>query len=129
MAINGVTSFSSYHVCSGSGIDAEWERIQRRLKEYGIKSSGSKATDMSKLRDIEMREVKTLTTPSSKFLTITKSEQEKIIEQKNSHKVNKQLKKEEKDEYNSEKYQNTQKAINTLGEQIYLVIKMKKKNS
>ena len=34
MAINGVTSFSSYHVCSGSGIDAEWERIQRRLKEY-----------------------------------------------------------------------------------------------
>lgn len=82
MAINGITSFSSYHVCSGSGIDAEWERIQRRLKEYGIKSSGSKATDMSKLRDIEMREVKTLTTPSSKFLTITKSEQEKIIEQK-----------------------------------------------
>lgn len=104
MAINGITSFSSYHVCSGSGIDAEWERIQRRLKEYGIKSSGSKATDMSKLRDIEMREVKTLTAPSSKFLTITKSEQEKIIEQKNSHKVNKQLKKEEKDEYNSEKY-------------------------
>lgn len=82
MAINGITSFSSYHVCSGSGIDAEWERIQRRLKEYGIKSSGSKATDMSKLRDIEMREVKTLTAPSSKFLTITKSEQEKIIEQK-----------------------------------------------
>ncbi len=82
MAINGVTSFSSYHVCSGSGIDAEWERIQRRLKEYGIKSSGSKAADMSKLRDIEMREVKTLTAPSSKFLTITKSEQEKIIEQK-----------------------------------------------
>lgn len=82
MAINGITSFSSYHVCSESGIDAEWERIQRRLKEYGIKSSGSKATDMSKLRDIEMREVKTLTAPSSKFLTITKSEQEKIIEQK-----------------------------------------------
>lgn len=82
MAINGITSFSSYHVCSGSGIDAEWERIQRRLKEYGIKSSGSKAADMSKLRDIEMREVKTLTAPSSKFLTITKSEQEKIIEQK-----------------------------------------------
>ncbi len=51
------------------------------------------------------------------------------IDQKNSHKVNKQLKKEEKDEYNSEKYQNTQKAMNTLGEQIYLVIKMKKKNS
>lgn len=123
MAINGITSFSSYHVCTGSGIDAEWER-----KEYGIKSSGSKAADMSKLRDIEMREVKTLTAPSSKFLTITKSEQEKIIEQKNSHKVNKQLKKEEKDEYNSEKYQNTQKAMNTLGEQIYLVIKMKKKN-
>ena len=70
-----------------------------------------------------------LTAPSSKFLTITKSEQEKIIEQKNSHKVNKQLKKEEKDEYNSEKYPNTQKAMNTLGEQIYLVIKMKKKNS
>ena len=83
---------------------------------------------MSKLRDIEMREVKTLTAPSSKFLTITKSEQEKIIEQKNSHKVNKQLKKDEKDEYNSEKYPNTQKAMNTLGEQIYLVIKMKKKN-
>ena len=122
MAINGITSFSSYHVCSGSGIDAEWERIQRRLKEYGIKSSGSKAADMSKLRDIEMREVKTLTAPSSKFLTITKSEQEKIIEQKNSHKVNKQLKKEEKDE-------NTQKAMHTIGEQIYLVIKMKKKNS
>ena len=39
------------------------------------------------------------------------------------------IKKEEKDEYNSEKYQNTQKAMNTLGEQIYLVIKMKKKNS
>lgn len=128
MAIEGIASFSSFHVCSNNGTDAEWERILRRLKEYGIKTSGSKASDWAKLRDIEMQEMQTLTVPSNKFITITKSEQEKFLARKKDVKQNKQIQKEENNkEIIPENYKKTEKAINALGEQIYLAIKMKNK--
>lgn len=128
MAINGIASFSSFHVCSNNGTDTEWERILRRLKEYGVKTTGSKANDLAKLRDIEMQEMKTLTAPTCKFLTISQSEQEKFFAHKKEIKQNMQIKQEKNNKnISTEKHEKTEKAINALGEQIYLAIKMKNK--
>ena len=129
MAIDGIASFSSHNICTYSSTDAEWERILRRLREYGIKTSGSKATDWAKLHDIELQEAKNITVVSNKFVTIKKGEQEKIIARKKERKQQCQIKnKNTEKELNPDQYNNTQKAMNILGEQIYLAIKMKKKS-
>ena len=100
-----------------SGIDAEWQAIIRKLKAYGKSSSGNKARDKELLNSIELDKVKQENIPSSKFLTISKSEQEKILEKKNDKKA----------DANPELYQNTQKGAQILGEQVYLAIQMKNK--
>lgn len=130
MAIDGISSCASFHTCSGGSIDAEWARILARLREYGIKSSGSKTADTAKLRDLEMQELQTLKLPTNKFLTITKNEQQKIIEQKQKNNPSKQIKKEEnKKDINQKDSKKTQQAMNILGEQIYLAIKMRNKKT
>lgn len=122
MAIDGIMGFSSVHVCTNGGVDAEWERIMRRLKEYGVKTTGTKAGDWAKLRDIEMQEAKNITVVTGKFLTVTKSEQEKIIAHKKENRQKQQVESDDEKDVNPEKYKQTQKAMNALGEQIYLAI-------
>ena len=118
MAIDGIMLFSSVHVCTNSGVDAEWERIMRRLKEYGVKTTGTKAGDWAKLRDIEMQEAKNITVVTGRFLTVTKGEQEK--------RQNQQVENDDESTVNTEKYEQTQKAMTALGQQIYFAIKIKK---
>lgn len=126
MAIDGIMLFSSVHVCTNSGVDAEWERIMRRLKEYGVKTTGTKSGDWAKLRDIEMQEAKNITVVTGRFLTVTKGEQEKIIARKKEKRQNRQLENDDGSIVNTEKYEQTQKAMTALGQQIYFAIKIKK---
>ena len=55
------------------------------------------------------------TAPTSKFLTVTKGEQEKILKKK----------KEKRIENNPELYKNSTKGAEVLGKQIFLAIQMK----
>lgn len=126
MAIDGIMLFSSVHVCTNNGVDAEWERIMRRLKEYGVKTTGTKAGDWAKLRDIEMQEAKNITVVTGRFLTVTKGEQEKIIARKKEKRQNQQVENDDENVVNTEKYEQTQKAMTALGQQIYFAIKIKK---
>ena len=99
------------------GIDAEWQAIISKLKAYGRSSTKSKTRDRELLHSIEVEKVKLESTVSSKFLTVSKNEQEKILEKKNNNKA----------EANPELFQNQQKGAKILGEQIYLAIQMKNK--
>ena len=127
MAIDGIMFFSSVHVCTNSGVDAEWERIMRRLKEYGVKTTGAKAGDWAKLRDIEMQEAKDITVVTGRFLTVTKGEQEKIIARKKEKRQNQRVENNDESIVNTEKYEQTQKAMTALGQQIYFAILKKQK--
>ena len=109
-SIGGFISFSC-------GIDEEWKRIIRRLKVYGIRSTGSKAKDKEILRSIELKKVQMENIVSSKYITISKGEQEKILAKK----------KEKKGENNPKLTQSNQHGAKLLGEQLYLAIQMKNK--
>lgn len=98
--------------------DEEHRRIMRKLMAYGYRPTGNKNADKALLRKIELKIAKTEGCVSSKFLTVTKSEQEKFQEKK----------KEERVEANPELYQNTMQGQKILGEQIMLAIEMKKKS-
>ena len=95
--------------------DYEYQRIIRKLMEYGITPTGNKTADRNKLHEIELREAEKENCITSKFVTVTKSEQEKIQERKKEHRK----------EVNPEQYQNSTKGQKILGEQIMLAIKMK----
>ncbi len=103
---------------SGSGADYEEQRIMQKLRQYGIQPTGNKMLDKNKLREIELREAKKENCVSSKFITVSTGEQEKIQEKK----------KEKREELNPEKIVDSEKAAKYQGEQIYLAIKMKRKN-
>ena len=99
--------------------DQEWKKIKERLwNKYGIRSLGSKAADKQKLHELEMIEVEQLggECDSSRFITVTRAEIEKV---KNKRR-DKNIKKDPKE------YPHTEKGAKILGEQIYLAIKMKK---
>ncbi len=98
-------------------MDEEHKKIARRLRMYGITPSGNKNADKAKLHEIELREAKKEDCVSNKFLTVTKEEQEKIQEKK----------KEKRKEINPEKYPDNSKAMEILGQQKFLAIKMKNK--
>lgn len=117
MNINGIGSFSIPSICGGS-VDSEEKEIMRRLMAYGIKPTGDKTTDKAMLRRIELNEAKNNNFVTTKFLTVSKSEQEEI-----------QRKKKEKKAEIEEPNKNVEKFIGStaLGEQIYLVMQMKKK--
>lgn len=97
--------------------DAEHRKIMRKLMAYGITPTGNKAADIELLRKIELKQAKMENCVSSKFLTVTKNEQEKIQEEKKEKKV----------ENSPEIYQDTMKGQKLLGEQIMLAIEMQKK--
>ncbi len=119
MAINGISSFSF----SSGGNDPELVAIMRKLREYGIVPTGNKSNDKATLYRIEIEKAKQENVVTGKFLTITKGQEEKIQE-------NKKAKRKEitpENNSNSEKAQKQEKALKTMGEQIYLAIKMKQK--
>lgn len=119
MAINGISSFSF----SSGGNDPELVAIMRKLREYGIVPTGNKSNDKATLYRIEIEKAKQENVVTGKFLTITKGQEEKIQE-------NKKAKRKEitpENDSNSEKAQKQEKALKTMGEQIYLAIKMKQK--
>ena len=100
--------------------DAEWKRIILRLwYKYGIHSTGSKSADKQKLHELELKEMEYETTVTSKFLTVTKAEQEKILKKKKDKRI----------ENNPELYPNSRKGAEILGKQILLAIQMKQEQN
>ena len=114
MKINSVNKSAMLSVSFGP--DAEHRRIMRKLMAYGYQPTGNKAADKALLRKIELKQAKMENCVSSKFLTVTRTEQEKIQEEK----------KEKRIENNPEIYQNMMQGQKILGEQIMLAIEMKK---
>lgn len=101
--------------------DDEWQRIIDRLwHKYGIRSTGSKAADKAKLHELEIKEAELLggECDCGRFLTVERSELEKIRNKRRDKKI-------EKDPKN---FPNTEKGAKILGEQLYLAIKMKKEH-
>ena len=99
-----------------SSTDYEYEQIKRRLMMYGVKPSGNKSADKMKLHEIELREAKKENVVTTKFLTVSTREQERIQEKKKAKKV----------DVDPRNYPETMKGQKLLGEQIMLAIKMKK---
>ena len=100
-------------------IDEEYKRIIRKLQQYVMKPSGSKTTDKMRLHEKELQEAQKENCITSKFLTVTKAEQEKIQEKK----------KEKKEEINPELNQNSSTGQEILGNQIMLAIEWKNKTN
>lgn len=98
-------------------IDEEYKRIIRKLAQYGMKPTGSKTTDKMRLHERELQDAQKENCITSKFLTVTKAEQEKIQEKKKT----------KKEENNPDLKPESKKGQQILGEQIYLAIKMKRK--
>ena len=113
--INSISTCGSMHVSFGP--DEEHKRIMRKLMAYGYRSTGSKSGDKELLRRIELKQVQMENCVSSKYLTVTRSEQEKIQEKK----------KEKREINNPELSQNSMQGQQILGEQIMLAIELKKK--
>ncbi len=112
-------SYTAFFVVS-SRPDTEWQRIIELLSsKYGVKSSGSKSADKAKLHELELREAQRENTVTSKFLTVTKGEQEKIQEKKKT----------KRKDINLEKKSENQQGAKILGEQIYIAIKMNKEKN
>ena len=95
--------------------DAEWQQIIERLwNVFGIRSSGSKALDKHKLLELELKQAEQESAVRTKFLTVTKSEQEKI-----------QAMKKDKNADNEQQKSEVADGAKVLGEQIFLAIQMK----
>ena len=97
--------------------DAEHRRIMRKLMAYGYTPTGNKSADTELLRRIELKQAEMENCISSRFLTVSNAEQEKIQEKKNEKRI----------ENSPENYQNTMQGQKLLGEQIMLAIEMKRK--
>lgn len=104
--------------CIKPPIDEEYRRILMKLAFYGVLPTGNKAADKAKLREIEIKEAKNQDCVSGTFVTVSVSEEEKIQAGKKQKRI----------ENNIELYQDTAKAQQVLGEQIYLAIQMKNQN-
>lgn len=115
MTVNSISSFGGFSCTVAYTIDEEEKRILRRLQQYGIKGTGKKKIDKAKLHEIELRQAEKESVVSSRFLTVSQNEQQKIQDKKKA----------KRQETNPENYQNADKAQKALGEQIYLAIKMK----
>ena len=97
-------------------IDYEYQLIIRHLAQYGLKPSGSKSVDRTRLHKKELEQAEKEDCVSSKFLTVTKAEQEKIQEKK----------KEKRIETNPE-LDKKQLGQELLGQQIMIAIEIKDK--
>lgn len=116
MTINKIENIGYSSFYFSFGIDDEYQKIIARLRMYGYEPTGNKSADRAKLHEIELREAKKENCVTTKFLTVSTNEQEKIQEKK----------REVRKENNPELYTNIKEAEKFLGEQIYLAIKMKK---
>lgn len=68
-------------------VDSEAKEIAARLMAYGITPTGDKSTDRAKLHKIEAEKAKQESiVSSSKFLTVSTAEQEKIQDKKKENK-------------------------------------------
>ena len=95
--------------------DSEWQQIIDKLwNVFGIRSSGSKSLDKQKLHELELRQAEKESSVSSKFLTVTKAEQERI-----------QARKKAKNAENNNISSNSTQGAEILGKQIFLAIQMK----
>ena len=106
---------------AGGGIDSEEKAIMDRLYMYGCIPTGDKATDRAKLRRIEYERAKQDNYVSNKYLTVSAGECERIQERK----------KEKRKIANPEKLpkkQDERLGDKLKGEQVYLAIKMKKRD-
>lgn len=104
--------------CSiAAGPDEEHKRIMRKLRAYGIMPTGIKSTDFSLLRKIELEEAKKESCVSTKFITVSIEEQEKIQEKKREKKV----------ENNPEIYLEKMQGQQILAEQMKIAIEMQNK--
>ena len=99
--------------------DAEHRAIMRKLMAYGYTPTGNKSADKELLRRIELKQAEMENCTSSRFLTVSIAEQEKIQEKKKDKRI----------ENNPELYQETTQGQQILGEQIMLAIEMKKKSN
>jgi len=105
---------------AGGKVDSEEEAIMDRLIAYGCSPTGDKATDRAMLHRIELERAKQDNYVSSKYLTVSTSECERIQERK---KEKRKIGNPEK----SPKKQDERLGDKIRGEQIYLAIQMKKK--
>lgn len=83
MSSTSVNSISSISI--GSGIDEEYKRIIEKLMALGITPSGNKTSDKAKLREYELRELKSELGTNGKgnvnksnYITISSSEIERL---------------------------------------------------
>ena len=96
--------------------DAEWQRIIEKLwNDFGIRSSGSKSLDKQKLHELELKQAEQESAVTSKFITVKKSEQERIQDKKKNKKA------ENEPVHSSD----STKGAEILGKQIFLAIQMK----
>ena len=100
-----------------SRYDYEYIKIIRKMQQYGMRPTGSKSVDKRRLHEKELQEAQKETVVSSKFVTVSKSEQEKIQEKK----------KKKREEVDPKLYPDTTKGQKLLGEQLMLAIQMKRK--
>lgn len=100
----GISSVSG--ISSGGGsIDEEYKRIIEKLMSLGIMPSGNKASDKAKLRELEMKQLKTElgtkgsgTVNPSRYVTISSSEIEQL-----KQKFQEKAKEEDSPEYQEKK--------------------------
>ena len=104
--------------CVRKQFDEEHLRIMKLLQKYCITPTGNKSTDKMLLHSKELEEAKKENCTTTKFLTISKNEQEKIQEKK----------KEKKEDINPDLELNPTKGQEILGQQIMISIDMKQKN-
>ena len=117
--INKISAINKGCNCIPKTFDEEHIRIMKRLQAYGITPTGNKSTDKMLLHKKELEEAKKEGCVTTKFLTISKNEQEKIQEKK----------KENNTQNNPAKDLSIDSAQKLLGEQIYTVIQLKKQDS
>lgn len=85
MNISGINSTGM--ISGGGGPDEEYRRIIAKLLQLGIMPSGNKAADKAKLREIEMKQLKTElgtngkgAVNKAKYVTISSAEIEQLKE-------------------------------------------------
>lgn len=100
-----------------SDLDYEYKKILRKLKEYGMISTGDKQVDRTMLIKKETEKIKDSDSIDPNILTVSVEEQMRIIEKQKENSNN------EKDS----RYQCTNfEGQKILGEQLYQAILMKK---
>ena len=113
MQINKVKCYGFY--INPKNLDYEYKKILKKLKEYGIPSTGNKEIDRTRLRSKEFEKIQENNCIDPEMITISADEQMKILTEIKKNNF-------EKDS----KYQQPDfKGQQILGEQLMLAIEMK----